>query len=81
MQIIYKRIKGKSLKYESYEGVICGYSDTKLVLATLDSPGCSFRKTDKEKMFIEEEFRDTKYRYCWANESEVYNQHPRMKYL
>jgi len=82
MNRVYRKIKGRVLKYNGYEGVVCGYSHDKFILATKDKTEKSFRKFDKgETPFIEEEFKSLEYRYIWCNELDVYKQHHKMKYV
>lgn len=75
MKETYERFKGLEIAHPTYRGTLCGYTDSNLILATVDKPNCSFRKTDKH-MTIYEEFKDVKYRYCFENEAEFIKQHP-----
>lgn len=78
---IYKKVKGKLIKYDNCEGVICGYTDNRLLIAVEDKPECSFRQREaKQEMFVEEEFKDEKYRYVYCDEMIVYRQHKKLKH-
>jgi hypothetical protein len=68
MKIIYDKNKGKEFDYPECKGVICGYTDAHLLLATKTTTEYTFRKF-KEFHFIEEEFKDKSYRYCYVLES------------
>lgn len=72
MKRIYDEIKGKTLKYKNYEGIICGYSNTHFILAVLNKPAQSFRRFDKgSQPFIEDAYKDLKYHYVWCDEKDV----------
>jgi hypothetical protein len=74
LKAIYEKFKGQEIN----GGKICGYNDTKLVVCREQKekqykngiPDSTFRKYDKEH-FIEQEFKDAKYRYFYINESEL----------
>jgi len=70
MNRVYKAIKGKTVKFGTYSGIICGYGDATFIAATEDKPPYSFRKLDKGTT-IEEEYKDSKYRYFYVNESDL----------
>ena len=81
MEVVYKKLKGKELKYPLYSGVIVGYTSNKLILATTDKTDKSFRKFDKKDTpYIEELYKDSRFRYVWCDERDVYNQHPKLKW-
>lgn len=73
MDRVYKALRGKVMKYEGYEGVVCGYSDGRYLAATETKPMCSFRKVEKDTV-IEEAYKDVKYRYFYFKESDFINQ-------
>lgn len=80
MNRVYRVIKGKELKYHDYSGLIVGYVSDKFILATTDKTEKSFRKFDKRDIpFIEEEYKDSKFKYIWLDESDVYKQHPELR--
>lgn len=76
---IYSKLKNKVVKYPTYSGIVCGYTENRLILATEDNPRSSFRKFEKGGAFIEEQFKDSKYRYVYADEKDVYNSNPKLK--
>lgn len=80
MKILYDKYKFKSVKYpNNIEGLIVGYSDNNLI-ATCETcnPSYSFRRLDKNT-FIDEKYRDSKYRYFYVTESTMLKQHPKIK--
>lgn len=77
---VYEIIKGKELKYQDYSGLVIGYVSDKFILATTDKTGKSFRKFDRrDTPFIEEEYKNPKFKYVWLDEADVYKQHPELR--
>ena len=74
MDRVYKELRGKVIRYDGYEGVVCGYSDGRYLAATMTKPMCSFRKKVEKDTFIEEEYKDVKYRYFYMNEADMIKQ-------
>lgn len=72
---IYEKYKGMPVHHGEIKGVICGFTDNNLIMATEQNPLYSFRKFDKEGHFVEEEYKDKKYRYSYILESTVEAQH------
>lgn len=82
MEKIYRKVKGRELVYAGYKGIICGYSSSKFIIATTDKTDVAFRRFDKkEEPFIEEEYKDPKFRYCWCDERDFIKQFPRLKWI
>lgn len=78
MEELYKLFKGRLITYPNgVEGKIIGYTNDNLLIATEQNPMYSFRKFGKESHYIEEEFKDKKYRYCYVSEDTVEQQHGR----
>lgn len=76
MQIIYERFKNKEITYpDGTIGFICGFTPTNLLVATLDRPGFEFRNFRKEKHFIEEQYKDRAFKYCYVTERMCEEQH------
>lgn len=71
MQRIYDKYKNRKVTYSSYSGLVCGYTENRLIIATESSPLCSFRRLDKGKVYISEKYKDSKYRYTYADEKDV----------
>jgi hypothetical protein len=73
MKIIYEKYKNKKVKYPNCFGIVCGYCDDNILIATEQTPLYSFRKFGKDFHFIEEEFKNQKYRYCYVSENFLIN--------
>lgn len=69
MEKIYLKYKGKKIN----QGILCGYTQSHFILAVItDNADKFFRKfDDKSDVFIEEEYKDSKYRYVYCNESDL----------
>lgn len=77
MQIIYDKYKNKEITYQDGTvGIVCGFVQNNLLLATKEKPEYSFRRFDKGFHFVEEKYKGEEYRYCYCNESTVEKQHP-----
>lgn len=80
MEIVYKKYSGKQVKYPGeVEGIIVGYCDNNLI-AACDSchPTYSFRRLDKNT-YIDENYKESKWRYFYVNESTMLRQYPKIK--
>lgn len=73
MEIPFNKFKGTVITHPKYTGVVCGYTNNHFILAveTKDDKNF-FRKL--ENPFILEEYKDSKYRYIFENESEIEKQ-------
>ena len=73
MEILFKKFKGTIITHPRYTGVVCGYTNNHFILAveTKDDKNF-FRKL--ENPFILDEYKDSKYRYIFENESEIEKQ-------
>lgn len=77
MEILFNLFKGQQIKHPNYSGVVCGYDDSRFILAveTHDDKGIFFRRLRKDdNVFIMDEYKDVKYRYVYENESEILKQ-------
>ena len=71
MKQLYQKIKGLHFTRHDKDCVLVGYSDGHFILATETTNSTwFFRKTDKGT-FIEQEFKDPKYRYHYIDENEL----------
>lgn len=80
MEIIYNKYRGKKVEYPgNVEGIIVGYCDNNLIVGC-DSchPSYSFRRLDKDT-FIEDEYKESKYRYFYCTEATMIKQYPEIK--
>lgn len=76
MKKIYLKYKGVRIVLGDSEGVLAGFSNSHFIVATEQKPKFSFRRLgkDEEGIFIEEEFKDVKYRYFYCLESSIISQ-------
>ncbi len=81
MQIIYEKLKGKKVKTQWYIGIVCGYTENRLILALTSNPPCSFRAIEKGERYIEKKYRDKSFRYVFADEKDVYKSNPKLSYV
>ena len=71
MERLYKKFKGRLVTYQDgQEGVICGWVNDNLLLALETKPIYSFRRFGKESHFLEEQYKESKYRYCYCSEND-----------
>jgi hypothetical protein len=73
MENLFEQFKNMLVVYSNYKGYICGYNDDHFIVAveTNDSKNF-FRKL--ENTYIMDEYKDTKYRYIFADESQLLKQ-------
>ena len=74
MERVYNKYKGLKVVHKNYEGILCGYNDEHFILAVSGNPDLSFRKLPKTSIIAIEEYKDSKYRYIYENESELIKQ-------
>lgn len=73
MENLFNLFKGFIITHPGYSGVVCGYNHDHFILAVeTDDNKNFFRKL--ENPYIMEEYKDTKYRYVFENESEILKQ-------
>jgi histidinol phosphatase-like enzyme len=82
MNKVYKKLRLKEVVFSDCSGVVCGYVSNRFIIAITTKLDKSFRKFDKEDTpFIEEEYKDVKYRYVYCDERDVYKSNPKMRKL
>jgi hypothetical protein len=77
MERLFNQYKEKVVTHPNYSGVVCGYDDSRFILAveTHDDKGIFFRRLTKhDNAFILDEYRDAKYRYVYEDEREIIKQ-------
>lgn len=74
MKLAYEKLKGLKVTHNETEGMLAGFCHDRLIAATLTNPHYSFRRLEKDT-FIEEEYKDAKYRYFYCSESFIEKQH------
>lgn len=79
MEKLFEQFKNMLVVYPKYQGYVCGYNDAHFIVAveTRDDKNF-FRKM--ENPTIMEEYKDTKYRYVFADESDLLKQIKDAKY-
>jgi hypothetical protein len=58
--------------HDKYQGYVCGYNDSHVILAVETKSDNFFRKL--QNPYILEEYKDTKYRYVFEDERELIKQ-------
>lgn len=77
MRRLFDQYKNRIVVHPAYSGVVCGYDDSRFILAveTNDDKGIFFRRLRKDdNIFILDEFKDSKYRYVYEDEREILRQ-------
>jgi hypothetical protein len=77
MERLFNLYKEKIIIHPNYSGVVCGYDDSRFILAveTNDDKGIFFRRLRKDdNAFILDEYKDVKYRYIFEDERELIKQ-------
>lgn len=70
MDKVYQKYRLKEVTNNGYTGTLVGFSEDRFLLAAeeKDAPSYSFRRLDKGS-FVEEEYRDKRFRYWYVNEN------------
>jgi len=73
MERLFNQYKNMLVVHPTYQGHVCGYNDSHFIIAveTKDDKNF-FRKI--ENPYIMEEYKDTKYRYIFEDESQLIKQ-------
>ena len=73
MEKLFQQFKHMLVVYPNYQGYVCGYNDAHFIIAveTKDDKNF-FRKM--ENPYIMDEYKDTKYRYIFEDESKLIKQ-------
>lgn len=77
MEHLFNLYKEKTIVHSNYSGVVCGYDDSRFILAveTYNDKGLFFRRLRKDdNAIILEEYKDAKYRYVYEDEREILKQ-------
>jgi hypothetical protein len=77
MERLFNQYKEKVVTHTNYSGVVCGYDDSRFILAveTHNDKGIFFRRLTKhDNAFILDEYKDSKYRYVYEDEREIIKQ-------
>jgi hypothetical protein len=74
MRRLFDQYKNTVVTHPNYSGVVCGYDDSRLILAveTNNDKGIFFRRLTKyDNAFILDEYKDAKYRYVYEDEGTI----------
>lgn len=79
MEKLFEQFKNMLVVYPKYQGYVCGYNDAHFIIAveTKDDKNF-FRKM--ENPTIMEEYKDTKYRYVFEDETQLLKQFKNAQY-
>jgi hypothetical protein len=79
MEKLFEQFKNMLVVYPKYQGYVCGYNEAHFIVAVETNDVKNFfRKL--ENPYIMEEYKDTKYRYVFADESDLLKQIKDAKY-
>lgn len=74
MKELFQKFKNALIIHEGYQGHVCGYTDEHFILAVETTDTKTFFRVLKNDFVVLDEYKDTKYRYIWENESEIIKQ-------
>jgi hypothetical protein len=68
MEELFQLYKGFLVVHKNYQGIVCGYTDAHFILAVKTKSTDFFRMLPKREMYIEDKYRDPKYRYVFEDD-------------
>jgi hypothetical protein len=74
MEEIYEELKGTLIVHDKYQGVVCGYTEGHFILAVETKEVGKFFRVLKKDFFVEEAYKDPKYRYILEDERTIVKQ-------
>lgn len=74
MEEIYEELKGTLVVHDKYQGVVCGYAEAHFILAVETKEVGKFFRVLKKDFFVEEGYKDPKYRYILEDERTIVKQ-------
>lgn len=74
MEEIYEGLKGTLVVHDKYQGIVCGYTDSHYILAVETKDVENFFRVLKNDFFVEDEYKDSKYRYILEDERTIEKQ-------
>jgi hypothetical protein len=70
MEKLFEKFKNTLIVHPNYQGYVCGYNDDHFIIAVETNDAKNFfRKLNN--IYILEEYKNTKYRYVFADESQL----------
>jgi hypothetical protein len=79
MEKLFEQFKNMLVVYPKYQGRVCGYNDAHFIVAVETNDVKNFFRK-MENPTIMEEYKDIKYRYIFADESDLLKQIKNAKY-
>ena len=73
MEKVFNQFKNMLVVHDKYQGHVCGYNDSHIILAIESNSKDFFRKM--QNPIIMEEYKDAKYRYAFEDERELIKQY------
>ncbi len=74
MKKLFDQFKNSLIVHKNYQGYVCGYNDEHFILAVETTDTKGFFRVLKNDFIVLDQYKDTKYRYVWENESEIIKQ-------
>ena len=75
MENLFNLFKELLITHTNYKGIVCGYDESRFIIAVETKDDKNFFRKLKYNPFILEKYKDSKYRYVYENESEILKQH------
>lgn len=72
METVFNKYKNMLVVHPKYQGYVCGYNESHIILAVETTSKDFFRKLENPN--IMEEYKDVKYRYVLEDERELIKQ-------
>lgn len=72
MEKVFNQFKNMLIVHPNYQGRVCGYNDSHIILAVETTSKDFSRKL--QNPYIMEEYKDAKYRYAFEDERELIKQ-------
>ena len=73
MEQVFNQFKNMLIAHDNYQGVVCGYTDSHIILAVQTKDEKNFFRKMQNPVIMEE-YKDTKYRYIFEDERELIKQ-------
>jgi hypothetical protein len=70
MESLFKKYKNILVVHDNYQGHVCGYTDSHLILAVETKDNKNFWR-NLQNAYIADEYKDAKYRYIYEDERQL----------
>jgi hypothetical protein len=74
MENLFNLFKGLLITFPTYKGIVCGYDESRFILAVETKDDKKFFRKLQYDVILPE-YKDSKYRYIFINESDILKQH------